>query len=574
MRDNTKCNEGVIMSINLAKKSQAEIERKFLVDITKAQVSNALKKYEITQFYTELGDYHEKRVRKQDDKYIVTTKEGRGLVREENEHEISREEYLQMEKKRISSLIEKERYEIPFRDATIELNIYRGSLKGLAVAEVEFDSEAASRRFKPPEWFGKEVTQDRVYENRSLATLERFEILDGKVIPIFKRDDGIEEAIRRINEKLSSEQHVVALIAGGSASGKTSAIANKIKEAFEKKSAGVVMVSIDDYSKGTTFINEQNSKGHSINFDMPEYVDLDALSKDIGILKEGKEIKKPVFSFKTGERSGFEKVTTARVILVEGLFTLTNKFKSIGDVNIFVDIGPHGRLIRRLMRDIGGRTEWDPRDVLYYNLATVEPMYKKYVEPTKANADIIIENNYNPYIEASRTNKKEVQVKFKLSTADENRIAKKAELLSSGVKQTDFYYRPKNSRAIREDELVRVRYDNDKIIFTYKGPKLENQSARVRYKLDILIDKETAEHVSEIYQETTCIKKFRELYSFDGIIFSIDDVTKIEGAKESYVGKFMELRLTPSSKIEEDIEGIRSRLGINSEPIMTPYADM
>lgn len=562
------------MSINLTNKSHAEIERKFLVDITKAQVSNALKKYEITQFYTELGDHYEKRARKQGDKYLVTIKKGRGLVREENEHEISKEEYLQMEKKKISSLIEKERYEIPFGDATIELNIYKGGLKGLAVAEVEFGSEAASRRFKPPEWFGKEVTQDRVYENRTLAALERFEILDGRIIPIFKRDDGIEESIRRINEKLSSKQHVVALIAGGSASGKTSTIANKIKEAFEKKSAGVVMISIDDYSKGTTFINEQNSKGHSINFDMPEYIDLDALSKDIGMLKEGKEIEKPVFSFKTGEQSSFEKVTTAGVILVEGLFTLTSKLKGTGDLNIFVDIGPHGRLIRRLMRDIGGRTEWDPRDVLYYNLATVEPMYKKYVEPTKANADIIIENNYNPYIEASRTNKKEVQVKFKLSTADENRIAKKAELLSSGVKQTDFYYRPKNSRTIREDELVRVRYDNDKIIFTYKGPKLENQSARVRYKLDILIDKETAEHVSEIYQENTCIKKFRELYSFDGVIFSIDDVTKIEGTEESYLGKFMELRLTPSSKIEEDIENIRSKLWVNSEPIMTPYAGM
>jgi uridine kinase len=563
------------MTFNSTKSSNLEIERKFLVDLTKIPFPlDNLKKYEITQFYTELEDKNEKRARKQNGKYIATTKNGRGLVREESEHEISREEYLDMEKRKISSSIEKTRYEIPFGEDTIELNIYNGSLKGLAVAEVEFGSEATSRRFNPPEWFGKEVTQDRTYYNSSLATLDRFEILNGRVIPIFKKDEGIEESIRRIEEKLSSEQHVVALVAGGSASGKTSAIANKIKEAFENKRTGVAMISLDDYSKGTAFVNKQNSEGRKLNFDMPEYVDLDALSRDISLLKEGKEIEKPLFNFKTGERSGFEKVQAARVILVEGLFTLTEKLKDIGDVNIFVDIGPHGRLIRRLMRDIGGRTEWDPRDVLYYNLATVEPMYRKYIEPTKANADILISNNYNPYIEASRTNKKEVQVKFKLDTEEKGKIEKKAELLSSGVNQTDFYYKPKRSNAIRGEELVRIRYDSDKIIFTYKGPMLENQSARIRYKFDILIDKETAERVNEIYEETVHIKKSRELCSFDGVTFSIDNVTKIEGGKERHLGEFIELRLPSSSKISEGVGRIKSGLGLNSEAIMVPYAEM
>lgn len=562
------------MPVNSTKNSKLEIERKFLVDTSKVPVPlSTLKKYEVTQFYTELKDEYEKRARKQNDKYSETTKRGRGLVREESEREISKEEYLQMESRKISSPVEKTRYEIPFGDAVIELNIYKGSLKGLAVAEVEFGSEAESRRFKPPGWFGREVTNDRTYENRSLATMGRFEIFDGRIVPVFKKDEGIEEAIRRINERLSNEQHVIVLVAGGSASGKTSAIASKIKEAFENRGTSTAIISIDDYSKGTSFVNEQNSKGRSLNFDMPEYVDLDALSKDISMLKEGKELEKPVFSFKTGERAGFEKVQAARVILVEGLFTLTEKLYSIGDVNLFVDIGPHGRLIRRLMRDIEGRTEWDPRDVLYYNLATVEPMYKKYVEPTKANADIIISNEYNPYAEASRANRKEVQVKFKLDATDRRRIEKKAESLSSGVSQTDFYYRPKYGNMIRNDELVRIRYDKDKIIFTYKGPMLENQGARVRYKLDILIDKETAEHVSEIYAETVCIKKSRELYSFEGVTFSIDHVTKIDGEKEKHLGEFIELRL-PHSKIKEEAESIKSGLGINSEPIMTPYAEM
>ncbi len=37
------------------------------------------------------------------------------------------------------------------------------------VAEVEFDDEDAARAFTPPPWFGREVTGERGYANRSLS---------------------------------------------------------------------------------------------------------------------------------------------------------------------------------------------------------------------------------------------------------------------------------------------------------------------------------------------------------------------------------------------------------------------
>ena len=65
--------------------------------------------------------------------------------------------------------LEKTRYEIPYQDRTIELDIYRVNLDGLLSAEVEFPSEEASDLFTPPEWFGREVTGDKAYKNQSLA---------------------------------------------------------------------------------------------------------------------------------------------------------------------------------------------------------------------------------------------------------------------------------------------------------------------------------------------------------------------------------------------------------------------
>jgi len=67
--------------------------------------------------------------------------------------------------------IEKTRYELAYFEATIELDQFHGRLAGLVVAEVEFESEDASRNFEPPDWFGREVTDDGSYSNRRLAEL-------------------------------------------------------------------------------------------------------------------------------------------------------------------------------------------------------------------------------------------------------------------------------------------------------------------------------------------------------------------------------------------------------------------
>jgi CYTH domain-containing protein len=50
-----------------------------------------------------------------------------------------------------------------------ELDVYEGSLAGLAVLEVEFADEDAARAWTPPPWAGREVTGEKAYANQSLA---------------------------------------------------------------------------------------------------------------------------------------------------------------------------------------------------------------------------------------------------------------------------------------------------------------------------------------------------------------------------------------------------------------------
>lgn len=151
-----------------------EIERKFLIKALPFDLSG-FKHCEIIQAYlTEIVTSSEKRIRKITDmdisKYFLTEKEGSGMAREERESEISAEEYDRLRKNIIGTDIIKTRYFIPTDDGlTIELDIYGGSLLGLAVAEIEFGSVEDALKFNAPDWLDTEITDDGRYKNRSLA---------------------------------------------------------------------------------------------------------------------------------------------------------------------------------------------------------------------------------------------------------------------------------------------------------------------------------------------------------------------------------------------------------------------
>ena len=65
--------------------------------------------------------------------------------------------------------MEKTRYEVDAGGHTATVDVFRGALDGLVLAEVEFDSEEEATRFEPPGWFGREVTSDARWSNAALA---------------------------------------------------------------------------------------------------------------------------------------------------------------------------------------------------------------------------------------------------------------------------------------------------------------------------------------------------------------------------------------------------------------------
>lgn len=150
------------------KNHNLEIERKFLVEVLPEGYDNN-PKYKITQGYFVDQEGKNVRLRKMGDSYFKTNKKGQGLVREEIETTITEEEFEKLWPLTQGRRLEKTRYKIPCGDWTIELDIYHSNLKGLYTAEVEFNSEDEAKSFIPPDWFGKELTNDSRYSNSSLA---------------------------------------------------------------------------------------------------------------------------------------------------------------------------------------------------------------------------------------------------------------------------------------------------------------------------------------------------------------------------------------------------------------------
>jgi len=150
-------------------RSNREIERKFLVK----QLPEKLKQrrhYPIAQGYlaSEPGGRHV-RLRKKGKTTSLTFKVGRGAHREEREIKLSPKQFAALWPATMGRRLRKVRYDIPWRNLLIEIDVYRGKHSGLVVAEVEFPNLATCRQFKPPRWFGREVTGQRRYSNVGLA---------------------------------------------------------------------------------------------------------------------------------------------------------------------------------------------------------------------------------------------------------------------------------------------------------------------------------------------------------------------------------------------------------------------
>src|SRR5712691_8227689 len=138
--------------MNKPARNGREIERKFLVKELPPGL-NRFRSYPIAQGYlaAEPGGRHV-RLRKKGKTASLTFKVGRGTHREEREIKLSPKQFTALWPATAGRRLRKLRYEIPWKNFLIEVDVYRGRHSGLVVAEVEFPNPTVCREFKAPAW--------------------------------------------------------------------------------------------------------------------------------------------------------------------------------------------------------------------------------------------------------------------------------------------------------------------------------------------------------------------------------------------------------------------------------------
>ncbi|MFO7923423.1 MAG: uridine kinase [Bacteroidales bacterium] len=180
-------------------------------------------------------------------------------------------------------------------------------------------------------------------------------------------------------------------IAGGTGSGKTTVVQKIIESLPADK---VVLIPQDSYYRDNSHLSPEERQ--EINFDHPRSLEFSLLTKHVKMLKEGKNIRQPVYSYLSCTRSDKTiQIKPKQVVIIEGILILTSRLlRELMDIKVFVDADADDRLSRVISRDISERGR-SVEKVLERYEKTVKPMHLQFIEPTKRYADIIIPQGGN-----------------------------------------------------------------------------------------------------------------------------------------------------------------------------------
>lgn len=237
--------------------------------------------------------------------------------------------------------------------------------------------------------------------------------IEAKLSLIFEEELNLKAGVlleynRRIINKLAQfisgdiKRSVSIGIAGETASGK-STITLDIIDTIEKFAKNydldrvITRVNTDDYyydrSEEVKKAGGMAEFAKNYDFDVPEALELDLMFKHISELLNGNQVMLPKYDM-SGTTIRWDNHTLAnpsKIIISEGLYTLTDKVKNAFDFKIYVDIDREIQkkrfFIRAEERGLGASSE-----SIYKNASDKAEIY---IRPCRSEADIVLSGEAN-----------------------------------------------------------------------------------------------------------------------------------------------------------------------------------
>jgi uridine kinase len=200
-------------------------------------------------------------------------------------------------------------------------------------------------------------------------------------------------------------------IAGPTSSGKTTTTV-RLTQRLECEGLRFLMLNLDDYfwplvEHPTDWINDRN-------YETPEALDIQLINHHLRLLLEGKEVEKPVYSFKEGRRVGTKQVRLEKdqVLLLDclhGLYPpLTEGIERDTEFRIFVDacnalyegdgsskrlvLNSDVRMLRRMLRDSRHRNASPVFTLLHWHYVRAGELFS--ILPLEGRADAIVNGGF------------------------------------------------------------------------------------------------------------------------------------------------------------------------------------
>ena len=176
-------------------------------------------------------------------------------------------------------------------------------------------------------------------------------------------------------------------IAGGTGSGKTTLARGVVGRMGNDRA---VVVPHDAYYRDLGHLPTEERA--LANFDHPEALETPMLVEHLDALARGEAVEMPVYDFGNHTRRQGEtvEVRPRGVVIVEGIliFAELTLLDRMG-LKVFVDADEKTRLERRVERDARERGR-SLESVMTQVRETTRPMHDRFVEPSKAHADLIV----------------------------------------------------------------------------------------------------------------------------------------------------------------------------------------
>lgn len=174
-------------------------------------------------------------------------------------------------------------------------------------------------------------------------------------------------------------------VAGGSGAGKSWLTA----ELSKRLGAACERLCLDDFYLDRSHLTP--AQRARINFDHPRAIDWALFGETLERLVAGRPALVPLYDFSTHCRGPARRqVQPQTIVMVEGLWAwYRTRVRRLFELRVFIECSPALRLERRLERDTTerGRTE---EEVRCRFARQVEPMHRRFVEPLRATADIVL----------------------------------------------------------------------------------------------------------------------------------------------------------------------------------------